>query len=346
MSDAEEEAAIVTKKSKPKQQPYILPLYAEQPTIVWDRVAPILRTTFQLEYGLNNTGIPPKSLKLNVHVTEEEVESLFGKKVGGNGYRYANNEDEEFVKKVERRWMICHQRTSVPNTRLVNISEARGWTYELLKGKPTNWVVHAEWTCRQQLATKIKEEEERVKQGRIGGGRSAGAGGSSLGIGGARCALGGGQNSPAPEGGGGSIISCEDTQRGRSPHKLGFPADSEVHSMAIGEWQEYVSSLEKETPGLDAHVKRLYSEFEAAKISLAKVAGQLDYGRQLVSNAKIKLRELEAAKETNRLKLEELRGATESDDALISAMATEGEALQWKLDSQESGAYVEVLGVD
>jgi hypothetical protein len=25
----------------------------------------------------------------------------------------------------------------------VNISEARGWTYELLKGKPTNWVVHA-----------------------------------------------------------------------------------------------------------------------------------------------------------------------------------------------------------
>jgi chromosome segregation ATPase len=104
--------------------------------------------------------------------------------------------------------------------------------------------------------------------------------------------------------------------------------------MAIGEWQEYVSSLEKETPGLDAHVKRLYSEFEAAKISLAKVAGQLDYGRQLVSNAKIKLRELEAAKETNRLKLEELRGATESDDALISAMATEGEALQWKLDSQ------------
>jgi hypothetical protein len=206
--------------------------------------------------------------------------------------------------------------------------------------------VHAEWTCRQQLATKIKEEEERVKQGHIGGGGSAGAGGSSLGTGGAGCALGGGQNSPAPEGGGGGIISCEDAQRGRIPHKLGFPADSEVHSMAIGEWQEYVSSLEKETPGLDAHVKRLYSEFEAAKISLAKVAGQLDYGRQLVSNAKIKLRELEAAKETNRLKLEELRGATESDDALISAMATEGEALQWKLDSQESGAYVEVLGVD
>jgi hypothetical protein len=83
-----------------------------------------------------------------MHVTKEEVEFLLGKKVGGNSYRYANNEDEEFVKKVERRWMICHQQTSVPNTRLVNISEAWGWTYKLLKDKPTNWVVHAKWTCR------------------------------------------------------------------------------------------------------------------------------------------------------------------------------------------------------
>jgi hypothetical protein len=103
MSDAKEEVTIVTKKTKPKQQPYILLLYAEQPTIVWDRVPPILRTTFQLKYGLNNTGILPKLLKLNVHIAEEEVESLFGKKVGGNGYRYANSEDEEFVKKVEWR---------------------------------------------------------------------------------------------------------------------------------------------------------------------------------------------------------------------------------------------------
>jgi hypothetical protein len=73
--------------------------------------------------------------------------------------------------------------------------------------------VHAEWTCRQQLATKIKEEDERVKQGRSGGGGSAGAGGSSLGTSGARCVLGAGQNSPAPEGGGGGVINCEDSQR-------------------------------------------------------------------------------------------------------------------------------------
>ena len=77
----------------------------------------------------------------------------------------------------------------------------------------------------------------------------------------------------ASEGSGSDVIGCENAQQGRSLHKLGFPADSEVHSMAIGKWQEYVSSLEKEMSGLDAHVKRLYLEFEAAKISLAKVAG-------------------------------------------------------------------------
>jgi hypothetical protein len=71
MSDGKEEAPTVTKKAKPKQQAYILPLYAEQPTIVWNRVAPILRTTFQLEYRLNNTGIFPKSLKINVHARHQ-----------------------------------------------------------------------------------------------------------------------------------------------------------------------------------------------------------------------------------------------------------------------------------
>jgi hypothetical protein len=54
---------------------------------------------------------------------------------------------------------------------------------------------------------------------------------------------------PTLEGDGSSIASCEGAQQGRSPSKLSLPIDSEVHSMAIGEWQEYVSSLEKETPG-------------------------------------------------------------------------------------------------
>jgi hypothetical protein len=103
--------------------------------------------------------------------------------------------------------------------------------------------------------------------------------------------------------------------------------------MAIGERQEYVSLLEKETPGLDAHVKRLCSEKEAAKISLAKVSGQLDYGRQLVSNAEMKFRELEGTKETIRLKLEELQGASKPNDDLILATVLEDEAMQRKLDS-------------
>jgi hypothetical protein len=97
--------------------------------------------------------------------------------------------------------------------------------------------------------------------------------------GGVGCVLGAVQNSPIPKGGGGGIINYEGAHRARSSSKLGLPTKSKVHSMAIGEWQEYVSLLEKEMPGLDAHMKRLCSEMEATKISLAKVSGQLNYGR-------------------------------------------------------------------
>jgi hypothetical protein len=119
----EDEPVVVEKKGK-KQSCWVPPLFSEEPTVVWDRSAPILRATFVKEYGLCNTGIPPKSLKINVHITEDKVVSVFGQKVGGSGYKYTNCDDESLVKKVELRWMICHQRTSLPNTRLINISEA------------------------------------------------------------------------------------------------------------------------------------------------------------------------------------------------------------------------------
>jgi hypothetical protein len=52
--------------------------------------------------------------------------------------------DEEFVRKVETMWMICHQKTVVPNTRMLNVSEAKGFAYEIVKKKKTNWALFAE----------------------------------------------------------------------------------------------------------------------------------------------------------------------------------------------------------
>jgi len=83
---------------------------------------------------LCNRGITPKQIKIGIHLEEADVESLFGPRQNGNGYQYATM-DEEFVRKVETMWMICHQKTVVPNTRMVNVSEAKGFAYEIVKKK-------------------------------------------------------------------------------------------------------------------------------------------------------------------------------------------------------------------
>jgi hypothetical protein len=144
---------------------WVVPLYAEQPSLCWNRVDRISRETFEKAYDLNNQGIPPKRLKFGVHLEESEVDAVFGPRVGTNGYSYSYSEDTEFVKRVEQLWMITHQRTQVPNTRLINLAEAKGVVYENKKGKKAvNWCVHAEWTCRDQLR-RISQEKDATKIG-------------------------------------------------------------------------------------------------------------------------------------------------------------------------------------
>ena len=87
------------------------PLYAEQPSLCWNRSDPVTRAAFEKAYGLSNQGIPPKRLKFGVHLEESEVDELFGPRVGSNGYSYSYSEDIDFVRRVERLWMIIHQRT-------------------------------------------------------------------------------------------------------------------------------------------------------------------------------------------------------------------------------------------
>jgi hypothetical protein len=64
---------------------------------------------------------------------------------------YYQNEDEALIAKVETLWMIIHQRTKVSNTRMINIAEAHGITYEIKTGKKVNWCILAKWTICNQL---------------------------------------------------------------------------------------------------------------------------------------------------------------------------------------------------
>jgi hypothetical protein len=65
------------------------------------------------------------------------------------------------------------------------------------------------------------------------------------------------------------------------------------HAMAIGEWQEYFSLLERETPTLEALVSRLCIEKDGAKMDLVKVTSQVDYGRRILNSSNSKLEALQ-----------------------------------------------------
>jgi hypothetical protein len=71
------------KKVKVERAPslsWVDPLYAEQPTLTWNRVDPIKWDAFEKVYGLNNSGIPLKRLKFGLHLKEDDVEVLFGQR--------------------------------------------------------------------------------------------------------------------------------------------------------------------------------------------------------------------------------------------------------------------------
>ena len=219
-----------------KKSSWVDPMYASQPEILWDRKTTVSREWFAEKYKLHNHGITPKQIKIGQHLEEADVESLFGPRQNGNGYKYSQC-DEEFVRRVETMWMICHQKTVVPNTRMVNVSEAKGWAYEIVKKRDTNWALFAEWTCRDQLK-KIRAEEEESRLWKLGvvkAEKESGRDGHP------------GKDERAPDlprdptFGGGSLLAR------LSPFRaLGH--DKKV-SMAIGEWQECLNTLEREFSG-------------------------------------------------------------------------------------------------
>ena len=70
MSDSENLQSGKINRARPKLLGFVDPLFAEQPKIIWNRMYQIKRAAFVEEYGLCNKGIPPRSLKLGLHINE------------------------------------------------------------------------------------------------------------------------------------------------------------------------------------------------------------------------------------------------------------------------------------
>ena len=58
--------------------------------------------------------------------------------------------------------MICHERTVLLNTMLINKAEARGIIYERVKGKRVNWCAYVEWTSHNEIMRMDNREDAQV----------------------------------------------------------------------------------------------------------------------------------------------------------------------------------------
>ncbi len=116
----------------------------EKPEIIFDKKHKVSWKSFWEKYG-----ITPKTLKIGKEIEKEEVVALFGPR-SRNGYKFCHNEDEALIVRVKTLWMIMHQRTQMPKTRMINRVEASEIAYEIKIGKKVNWCVLVEWTIHNQ----------------------------------------------------------------------------------------------------------------------------------------------------------------------------------------------------
>jgi hypothetical protein len=67
----------------------------------------------------------------------EDISKLFGPIVNKNGYNYEFAKDPVFIKKIEKLWMVVHQKPCMPASRLILLGMAKGLACERM-GKAMN----------------------------------------------------------------------------------------------------------------------------------------------------------------------------------------------------------------
>lgn len=175
--------------------------------------------------------------------------------------------------------MICHQRTVLPNTRLINKAEARGITYERLKGKRVNWCAFAEWTCRNEIRRKDnKEDAQDAHATPVHGISRDGFKQEHVNLFGGRKLSG-------------NFGEVTETMPESSNQRVSTDLRE---NKSVGEWQEYVSGLERGLPESEEVVRALEKRKELAAMAKVRVDSQVDFGSMMVKTAEDRLRELEA----------------------------------------------------
>jgi hypothetical protein len=119
----------------------------------------------------------------------------------------------------------------------------------------------------------------------------------------------------------------------RLSHKI---VQSQKIAMAIGEWQQCLEMLERESLGLDDYIQLLFVEKEEARMTLHKVTSPMEYGSKLIADAQAKLSELEAERDTMKAKMDSVRPEEGGLDLIdIDPAMVDFEGLQHRGDAQK-----------
>ena len=101
--------------------------------------------------------------------------------------------------------------------------------------------------------------------------------------------------------------------------------------MAIGEWQQCLEVLERESDGLNGYLQHLFVEKEEARMTLHKVSSHMEYGRKLICDAQAKLSALEAERDEKQAKL----ASSRPENGPMAFIHKDLEGLQLRLDAQK-----------
>ncbi|CAK9272563.1 unnamed protein product [Sphagnum jensenii] len=117
---------------------FTTPLYTEVPKLFSsDGPHSFTKKDFASKYDLCYLGMSPMQIRLLKVCTKEEIEKCFGLIVNKNGHQYINCLDPKLITKVERLWMIVHQKPYILASRIIILGMARGILCEQ-KGKQLN----------------------------------------------------------------------------------------------------------------------------------------------------------------------------------------------------------------
>jgi hypothetical protein len=122
---------------------FVSPLYAPIPVL--GDGGPISKKEFVEKYEFCCEDLSPKHVRVPKDISLKDISKFFGPIVNKNGYSYEFTKDLVFIEKVEKLWMVVHQKPCMLAPRLIALGMVKGLACEKM-GKKMNLAMYANWT--------------------------------------------------------------------------------------------------------------------------------------------------------------------------------------------------------